>query len=123
MVVQSLETLSENAHGKARGYLSSIKQFDFIIALCATEHVLTQSPYQICFKERMWILLKQRKKQVGIYIDSNQNWKSQIQYISAKISRGIGVLSNSSLCKFKYINTIILFLNLPFSNLWHTCMG
>ena len=41
MVVQSLETLSDNGDGKARGYLCSIKQFDFIIALCATEHVLS----------------------------------------------------------------------------------
>ena len=35
VVVQSLETLSDDGDGKARGYLCSIKQFDFIIApLC-----------------------------------------------------------------------------------------
>ena len=43
MVVQSLETLSDDGDGKARGYLCSIKQFDFIIALCATEHVLSNT--------------------------------------------------------------------------------
>ena len=29
--------------GKARGYLCSIKQFDFIIALCAAEHILSNN--------------------------------------------------------------------------------
>ena len=43
VVVQSLETLSDDGDGKARGYLCSIKQFDFIIALCATEHVLSNT--------------------------------------------------------------------------------
>ena len=43
VLVQSLETLSEDGDGKARGYLCSIKQFDFIIALCATEHVLSNT--------------------------------------------------------------------------------
>ena len=35
VIVQLLETLSQNGNGKARGYSCSIKQFDFIIALCA----------------------------------------------------------------------------------------
>ncbi|XP_068742056.1 52 kDa repressor of the inhibitor of the protein kinase-like [Montipora capricornis] len=43
VVVQSLETLSDDGDGKARGYLCSIKQVDFIIALCATEHVLSNT--------------------------------------------------------------------------------
>ena len=43
VVVQSLETLSDDGDGKARGYLCSIKQFDFIIALSATEHVLSNT--------------------------------------------------------------------------------
>ena len=43
VVVQSLETLSDDGDGKARGYLCSIKEFDFIIALCATEHVLSNT--------------------------------------------------------------------------------
>ena len=43
VVVESLETLSDDGDGKARGYLCSIKQFDFIIALCATEHVLSHT--------------------------------------------------------------------------------
>ena len=38
--VYALETLSQDGDGKARGYLCSIKQFDFIIAICAAEHVL-----------------------------------------------------------------------------------
>ena len=41
VVVQALESLAEDGDAKARGYVSSILQFDFIIALCATEHVLS----------------------------------------------------------------------------------
>ena len=41
MVVQALESLAEDGDAKVRGYVSSILQFDFIIALCATEHVLS----------------------------------------------------------------------------------
>ena len=36
VVVQALEELIEDGDAKARGHLCSIKQFDFIIALCAT---------------------------------------------------------------------------------------
>ena len=43
VVVQALETLSKDSNEKARGYLCSIKQFDFIIALCAAEHVLSNT--------------------------------------------------------------------------------
>ena len=43
VVVQALESITEDADGKARGYLCSIRQFDFIIALCATEHVLSNT--------------------------------------------------------------------------------
>jgi len=43
VVVQALETLFQDGDGKARGYLCSIKQFDFIIALCAAKYVLSNS--------------------------------------------------------------------------------
>ena len=43
VVLQSLETLSEDRDGNARGVLCSIKQFDFIITLCASEHVLSNT--------------------------------------------------------------------------------
>ena len=43
MVVQALENLAEDGDAKATGYVSSIQQFDFIIALCATEHVLSNT--------------------------------------------------------------------------------
>ena len=42
-VVQALESLAKNGDAKARGYVSSILQFDFTIALCATEHVLSNT--------------------------------------------------------------------------------
>ena len=41
VVVQALETLSRDGDGKGSGYSCSIKQFDFIIALSAAEHVLS----------------------------------------------------------------------------------
>ena len=43
VVVQALEILSQDGDGKARGYLCSVKQFDFIIALCAAQHVLSNT--------------------------------------------------------------------------------
>ena len=43
VVVQPLESLAEDGDAKARGYVCSILQFDFIIALCATEHVLSNT--------------------------------------------------------------------------------
>ena len=43
VVVQALENLAEGGDAKARGYLCSIRQFDFIIALCATEHALSNT--------------------------------------------------------------------------------
>ena len=39
--MQALESLSSGGDCKARSYLCSIRQFDFIICLCATEHVLS----------------------------------------------------------------------------------
>ena len=41
VVVQALEILSQDGDVKLRGYLCSDEQFDFIITLCAAEHVLT----------------------------------------------------------------------------------
>ena len=46
MVVQALESLAEDGDAKARGNLSSILQFDFIIVLCATEHGLSNTVAQ-----------------------------------------------------------------------------
>ena len=43
VVVQVLETLSQHGNGKGKGYLCSIKHFDFIIALCAKEYVLSNT--------------------------------------------------------------------------------
>ena len=43
VLIQALESLSSDGDGKARGYLCSIRQFDFIIALCAAEHVLSNT--------------------------------------------------------------------------------
>ena len=36
-----IEILSQDGNVKARGYLCSFEQFDFIIARCAAEHVLS----------------------------------------------------------------------------------
>ena len=43
VVVQALEILSQDDNGKERGYLCSIKQFDFIVALSAAEHALANT--------------------------------------------------------------------------------
>ena len=40
VVVQALEILSQDGDVKVRGYLCSDEKFDFIITLCAAEHVL-----------------------------------------------------------------------------------
>ena len=52
VVVQSLETLSEDGDGKARGCLCSIKQLiSSSPLLLLNMYFLTQSPYKRCFKE------------------------------------------------------------------------
>ena len=38
-----VQSLLEDGDGKASGYVCSIKQFDFIIVFCATEHVLSNT--------------------------------------------------------------------------------
>ena len=43
VVVQALESLADDGDAKARGYMSSILQFHCIYALCATEHVLSNT--------------------------------------------------------------------------------
>ena len=43
VVVQALETLSWDGDGMARDYLCSIKHLDFIAALFAAEHVLSNT--------------------------------------------------------------------------------
>ena len=43
VVAQALETLPQDGNGKTTGYLCSTKQFDFIIALCAAEHDLSNT--------------------------------------------------------------------------------
>ena len=43
VVVQALEILSQDGDEKAMGYLCYIKQFDFIIALCEADHLLSNT--------------------------------------------------------------------------------
>ena len=43
VVVHALQMLSSDGDGKTRGHLCSIKQFNFIIPLCAAEHVLSNT--------------------------------------------------------------------------------
>ena len=43
VVVQALKILSQDDNGKERGYLCSIRQFDFIVALSAAEHALANT--------------------------------------------------------------------------------
>ena len=63
VVVQALETLSQDGDGKARGYLCSIKQFNFIIDLCTAEHVLSNIvALSTMLPGRSQILSRQPKK-------------------------------------------------------------
>ena len=48
-------------------------------------------------------------KYLGIMLDSNLNWKKQVQSISTKIKRSVGILS-----KLRYVNLDIL-INLYYS--------
>ena len=43
VVVQALESLLSGGDCKARSYLCSIRQFDFIFCLCATKHILSHT--------------------------------------------------------------------------------
>ena len=63
-VVQELESLAEDGDAKARGYVSSILQFDFIIALCATGMSFQiQSHYPPCSKVSLSTSLKPPRSQ------------------------------------------------------------
>ena len=52
----------------------------------------------------------QSLKYLGVYLDSNLNWKSQIQYLSKKIKRSIRVLS-----KIRYYVNINILIQLYYS--------
>ena len=64
-------------------------------------------------------------KYLGIIIDSNLSWKSQVSYIAKKIKRNIGILSKLRY----YVNLDILaklyyaLINISFLNLWFNFLG
>ena len=60
-------------------------------------------------------------KYLGIMIDSHLNWKSQVNYISKKIKRNIGILSKLR----HYVKTLTnLFYSLiSIFDLWSYCLG
>ena len=64
-------------------------------------------------------------KYLGIIIDSNLSWKSQVSYIAKKIKRSIGILSKLRY----YVNLDILaklyyaLINISLLNLWFNFLG
>ena len=64
-------------------------------------------------------------KYLGIIIDSNLSWKSQVSYIAKKIKRNIGILSKLRY----YVNLDILvklyyaLINISLLNLWFNFLG
>ena len=52
-------------------------------------------------------ILKEEKcvKYLGTYIDSNPNWRNQVNYMKKKVNRRIGILSK--ICYYVNINTLI----------------
>ena len=64
-------------------------------------------------------------KYLGIIIDSNLSWKSQVSYIAKKIKRNIGILSKLRY----YVNFDILvkvyyaLINISLLNLWFNFLG
>ena len=50
------------------------------------------------------IKIEKEVKYLGVYIDQHLNWKHQIQVISKKLSRGLGILSKIR----QFVNTEIL---------------
>ena len=79
VVVQALESLAEDGDAKAKGYLSSILQFDFIIALCATEHVLSNTVAQSTMLQGQSINLieaaKDSKAESSVYLGRRETTK------------------------------------------------
>ena len=64
-------------------------------------------------------------KYLGIVIDSNLSWKSQVSYIAKNIKRNIGILSKLRY----YVNLDILvklyyaLINISLLNLWFNFLG
>ena len=64
-------------------------------------------------------------KYLGIIIDSNLSWKSQVSYIAKKIKRNIGILSKLRY----YVNLDVLvilyyaLINISLLNLWFNFLG
>ena len=64
-------------------------------------------------------------KYLGIIIDSNLSWKSQVSYIANKIKRNVGILSKLRY----YVNLDILaklyyaLINISLLNLWFNFLG
>ena len=64
-------------------------------------------------------------KYLGIIIDSNLSWKSQVSYVAKKIKRNIGILSKLRY----YVNLDILaklyyaLINISLLNLWFNFLG
>ena len=64
-------------------------------------------------------------KYLGIIIDSNLSWKSQVSYIAKKIKRNTGILSKLRY----YVNLDILvklyyaLINISLLNLWFNFLG
>jgi len=69
VVVQALEKLSEVGDSNARGYLWSIKQFDFIIALCATEHVWSNTVALSSMLQGQNVNPTQAAKEAGVVVN------------------------------------------------------
>ena len=68
VVVQALETLSQDGNGKARGYLRSFKRFDSVIVLCVAEHVISKT-----VALSTMLLAKERRSHLGTLRSESDN--------------------------------------------------
>ena len=67
--------------------------------------------------------LKQKHyvKYLGVLIDSHLSWRYHIDYISSKISKGVGIIAR--LRHYVPTSTLLSFLNRTIHFLWTNCMG
>lgn len=67
--------------------------------------------------------LKQKHsvKYLSVLIDSHLSWRYHIDYISSKISKGVGIIAR--LRHYVPTSTLLSFLNRTIHFLWTNCMG
>ena len=88
---------------------------------CKPDYKVTLRMYVNDLKILTALKQKHYVKYLGVLIDSHLSWRYHIDYISSKISKGVGIIAR--LRHYVPISTLLSFLNRTIHFLWTNCMG